>query len=144
MSSLECSETKALDNFEACLTSSFSPVCHRTRNQLANREIKSVSCQNDFSLVNDDSGGVFQVVKNVLLEHEVLDTVSDMLNRIPSCTPPCTIFYDASSPPAMSCTFFWTRTFLTPLDCALHLAASFMMGLLLRPCHALFFPRRGQ
>ncbi|GIX97051.1 hypothetical protein CEXT_488591 [Caerostris extrusa] len=101
MSSLECSETKALDNFEACLTSSFSPVCHRTRNQLANREIKSVSCQNDFSLVNDDSGGVFQIVENVLLEHEVLDTVIDMLNRIPS-------------------------TFLTPLDCALHLAASLL------------------
>ncbi|GIY24077.1 hypothetical protein CDAR_617721 [Caerostris darwini] len=130
MSSLNCTETKALDNFEACLTSSFSPICHRTRHQLANRAINSVPCENDFSPAAVDSSGDSQICDNVPLEQEVLATVCDMLCHIPSCTPPGTIFYDegsfyrdevfpiplctsprgliydGSSPPAMSQSFF--------------------------------------
>ncbi|GIY24073.1 reverse transcriptase domain-containing protein [Caerostris darwini] len=46
MSSLDCAATRALDNFEACVTSSlscsFSRICHRTRSKLANREATNV------------------------------------------------------------------------------------------------------
>ncbi|GIY12445.1 hypothetical protein CEXT_179211 [Caerostris extrusa] len=100
MSSLKCSAFEALDNFEACLTSpfslvgalgnleatndcSFSPICHRTRNQLANREPKNVVCENDSSNVNDDSGADYQISENVFLEQEVVDHIGDILSHIP-------------------------------------------------------------
>ncbi|GIZ00456.1 hypothetical protein CEXT_610051 [Caerostris extrusa] len=114
VSPIVCAETKALDNFEACLTSSFS-VCHRTRQQLANREIKSVLGENNFSPVPDDSSHVFQLVENALLEQEVLDSVSDMLNRISPNNSPCELTFDTISPPVVSGTFFQMENILSPI-----------------------------
>ncbi|GIY22735.1 hypothetical protein CDAR_288661 [Caerostris darwini] len=87
MSSLECVYSQAPDNVVACPTRqlspvdalgiseklhdvSFSPICHRTRRQLANKEpIISMS-----SLVPADSVFDSAVEDNALLEQEVVDT----------------------------------------------------------------------
>ncbi|GIY77560.1 hypothetical protein CEXT_360541 [Caerostris extrusa] len=67
VSPVVCSRTKALDNFEACLNSSFSPVCHRTRRQLANREIFSVQSEIDSSPIPCDFSNVSQLVESAIL-----------------------------------------------------------------------------
>ncbi|GIX97237.1 hypothetical protein CDAR_2941, partial [Caerostris darwini] len=118
MSSLDCAKTKALDNFEACniastppvvpidtsmaANTSFSPVCHRTRRQLA---MSGRSCdpgQTDPSIMLCDPPTNDLSFENVMRETEVIETISDILARIPSCTPPGHLYFDASSPPAAS------------------------------------------
>ncbi|GIY48210.1 hypothetical protein CDAR_493131 [Caerostris darwini] len=120
MSSLECSATKALDSFEACLTSSlscsFSPICLRTRSQLANREATNV--------VSEDDWADHQIYQDLLREQEVIDTIGDMLDHISPSTPPCGLNFDVSSP-VMSGTFFQVEDILSPIPmctspCGIH------------------------
>ncbi|GIY32131.1 reverse transcriptase domain-containing protein [Caerostris darwini] len=64
MSSLDCAATRALDNFEACVTSSlscsFSRICHRTRSKLANREATNV-------VGEDNTGADHQIYEDLNL-----------------------------------------------------------------------------
>ncbi|GIY13582.1 retrovirus-related Pol polyprotein from type-1 retrotransposable element R2 [Caerostris darwini] len=73
---------EALDNFEFAMDSSFSPICHRTRSQLANRELTNVECDISRAPVYTVSGTIGDASKNFLLEQDVSDTVCEILNNI--------------------------------------------------------------
>ncbi|GIX97731.1 hypothetical protein CDAR_68521 [Caerostris darwini] len=127
MSSTTRPVTQALDNVEACTTRhlspvdalgisenlhdvSFSPICHRTRRQLANREpIITVP-----SLVTADSVFESQIENNELLEQEVVDILDDILNHIPPRALPGDLLFDESSPVAEPRSFIQDDDILPP------------------------------
>ncbi|GIY66397.1 hypothetical protein CDAR_11201, partial [Caerostris darwini] len=89
MSSLDCANTKVLDNVETCNISfspvvtidipmaantSFSPVCHRTRGQLAKSGRSGGPCQTDPSNVICDPHIDNLLFENVMRENEVIET----------------------------------------------------------------------
>ncbi|GIY22730.1 hypothetical protein CDAR_288631 [Caerostris darwini] len=135
---LECGHTKALDNFEACnicsssryentghigtANISFSPICHRTRGQLAKGGRSCVPIESNPPSVDTDLRTDGLAFESVLIEQEVIETISDLLTSI----PPGDLFFDESSPPAMSRTFFQDEDSIEPL----HLCVS--------PCGVLY------
>ncbi|GIY24082.1 reverse transcriptase domain-containing protein [Caerostris darwini] len=124
-----CLLSRALDNSEACTTShqspvgalgnaenlhdvSFSPICHRTRSQLANREPTNTVP----SLVNADTDNECQIAENQLLEQEVVDTLDDIINHIPLRALSGALIFDASSPAGGPRRFFQDENIVHPVQ----------------------------
>ncbi|GIY79277.1 hypothetical protein CDAR_497831 [Caerostris darwini] len=82
------SHGEALANFESNLNTSFSPICHRTRAQLANRDLAFIDNHCSSAPLYTVSGNIGDTSQNFLLEQDVSDTIRDILNNIPPCTPP--------------------------------------------------------
>ncbi|GIX68893.1 retrovirus-related Pol polyprotein from type-1 retrotransposable element R2 [Caerostris darwini] len=144
MYSLECGHTEALDNFQACnicsssaygtsghletANISFSPICHRTRGQLAKGGRSCVPCKSDPSSVDNDIRTDGLAFESVIIEQEVIETLSDMLNSI----PPGDLFFDESSP--LRCLGLSSRTKIPSnlFNCVCRPAASSMTSYLLQ------------
>ncbi|GIY13575.1 hypothetical protein CDAR_567141 [Caerostris darwini] len=108
---LDCDNTRALDNIEACTTGSFtcsfSPICHRTRSQMAARVPTNSACASDSATIDFNSSNV---------EHDVTETLCGLISRIPQTPPPPVLHFDASSPPMMSGTFFRDEDTIIPVS----------------------------
>ncbi|GIY44825.1 hypothetical protein CDAR_403761 [Caerostris darwini] len=76
------SHGEALANFESELNTSFSPICHRTRSQLANREIAYVDNHSSGAPIYTVSGHIGDTSQNFLLERDVSDTIHAILDNI--------------------------------------------------------------
>ncbi|GIZ00487.1 hypothetical protein CEXT_610261 [Caerostris extrusa] len=85
MNSTPHSGTEALDFFEASLDSSFSPVCHRTRSQLAAKELYGVGQVGAPSGANLD--GFRSESVGSMVDRDVIIAMDDLIDNLP-CTPP--------------------------------------------------------
>ncbi|GIY31152.1 hypothetical protein CDAR_36251 [Caerostris darwini] len=89
MNSTPFSVTAALDCFESSLDSSFSPICHRTRSQLAVKAPKYVTDQTINTFSCTDLGNFStDIDNNNLINNDVGIAMDELLQNILPCTPP--------------------------------------------------------
>ncbi|GIZ00478.1 hypothetical protein CEXT_610221 [Caerostris extrusa] len=68
--------------------------------------IDNLPCTPSPTVYPCDLENVSQLVENAILQTEVIDTVSDLLHCVSQGLSPLDLIPDASSPPALPCTFF--------------------------------------
>ncbi|GIY63746.1 retrovirus-related Pol polyprotein from type-1 retrotransposable element R2 [Caerostris darwini] len=108
------SHGEALANFESNLNTSFSPICHRTRSQLANRETAFVNNSCSGAPIYTVSGHIGDTSQNFLLEQDVSDTLHDILDNISPSTPPGRSSPAVTSTPCGSLTGIHAEVSRTP------------------------------